>query len=83
MQNVIFLLKMDAISRYFEELGQYFALHTQTTYVAAKCHWDVCNNEGARAGEKIRAHILDPPPASAAAASTLSRTYRFYTSCGT
>ena len=43
-----------------------------TRYVSAKYHWDLFKNEGARAGTKVRAHILDPV---AAAASKLSKTY--------
>ena len=35
--------------------------------MSAKYHWDLCNNESARAGTKIRVHIFDPAAAVAAA----------------
>ena len=53
---------MATILQDLEQLGQYFALHTRTTQDMCLqfYHWDPCNNEGARARTKIRAHSLDP-----------------------
>ena len=57
-----FLFKMAAISQILEQLGQHFALHSETTQ--DHCMQNIigiCQNEGARSRTKIGAHILDPP----------------------
>ena len=57
--------KIAALLQDHEQLGRHFALHTRTTQGTCMCLQNIigiCNNEGARSGTKIQAHILDPPP---------------------
>ena len=49
------------------------ALQDYLRYLYVKYDWNPCNIEGARAGTKIQAHILD----WSAAASNVSKTYRY------
>ena len=71
---LFFQLKMAHILLHLEQFST--VLHDHPSYVHAKYHWDLCNNEDGRAWTKIRAHILDPAVVVASMLSELRENTR-------